>query len=122
LKGYDKLAQDSLKVIIGAGKPSFDGWMSTQEDELNLLKTEDFERLFSPKVWMFFLAEHVWEHPDFSKAVTAAENLYRFLKPGGYARITVPDALFRNKWFHNMCKPGSPRPGGSPGLHPQGFL
>lgn len=30
-----------MKVIIGAGKTSYDGWISTQEDELNLLNEND---------------------------------------------------------------------------------
>ena len=36
-----------MKVIIGAGKTAYDGWISTQEAELNLLKRTNFERMFS---------------------------------------------------------------------------
>ena len=32
-----------MRIIIGAGRTAFPGWISTQEDELNLLKKEDFE-------------------------------------------------------------------------------
>ena len=34
-----------MKIIIGAGKTSFPGWISTQENELNLLRRADFERI-----------------------------------------------------------------------------
>lgn len=51
-----------MKVIIGAGKTVFEGWISTQENEFNLLKVEDFERLFQKEKPEAFLAEHVWEH------------------------------------------------------------
>ena len=29
--------ENKQKVIIGAGKTSYDGWLATQEEELNLL-------------------------------------------------------------------------------------
>ena len=57
-----------------------------------------------------FLAEHVFEHLTVDESVKAAENLYLFLKEGGYARIAVPDVYFKNEWYHSMCKPGGPGP------------
>ena len=51
-----------LKVIIGAGKTNLDGWLSTQESELNLLDRNDFEKMFGDEKPTAFLAEHVWEH------------------------------------------------------------
>ena len=51
-----------MRVIIGAGRTRLDGWISTQEDELNLLKRTDFERMFSDERPHALLAEHVWEH------------------------------------------------------------
>ena len=34
-----------MKIIIGAGKTCQDGWISTQEDKLNVLRRSDFEKL-----------------------------------------------------------------------------
>jgi predicted SAM-dependent methyltransferase len=51
-----------MKVIIGAGRTSYDGWLSTQEHELNLLSKESWNRLFEPGGVDALLAEHVWEH------------------------------------------------------------
>ena len=31
-----------MKIIVGAGKTKYDGWISTQEDELNLLNMEQW--------------------------------------------------------------------------------
>ena len=34
-----------MKIIVGAGKTKYNGWVSTQENELNLLNLEQWERL-----------------------------------------------------------------------------
>ena len=95
-----------MKIIIGAGKTEFDGWISTQETQLNLLCREDFERMFSSEKPTAFLAEHVWEHMTFEDGVKAAKNCYDFLENGGYLRVAVPDKNFRNDWYQDMVKVG----------------
>ncbi len=95
-----------MKVIIGAGNTSFDGWLSTQENELNLLSRSDFENLFAENKADAFLAEHVWEHMTFEEGCVAAKNCYDFLNYGGYLRVAVPDKNFRNEWYQNMVKVG----------------
>ena len=32
-----------MRITVGAGKTSYDGWISTQESELNLLNRADME-------------------------------------------------------------------------------
>lgn len=97
------------KIIIGAGNTSYEGWLSTQENELNLLDEVSFYKLFNEENTVdCFLAEHVWEHLSFDEGVIAAKNLFKFLKVGGYARIAVPDVNFQDDWYHNMCQPGGP--------------
>lgn len=95
-----------MKIIIGAGATSYDGWISTQESELNLLDRRDFERMFSTKKPTAFLAEHVWEHMTLEQGIAAAKNCYDFLADGGYIRAAVPDRNFRNEWYQNMVKVG----------------
>ena len=34
-----------MKIIVGAGKTKYNGWVSTQENELNLLNLEQWESL-----------------------------------------------------------------------------
>lgn len=38
-----------LRVILGAGKTTSDGWIATQEDELNLLSKQDWMNRFERK-------------------------------------------------------------------------
>ena len=94
------------KVVIGAGRASFDGWSSTQEEELNLLCRADFERLFSDNPPAAFLAEHVWEHLTYEEGCQAAKNCYDYLEEGGYLRVAVPDKNFRNAWYQDVVKVG----------------
>lgn len=95
-----------MRVIIGAGKVIQDGWISTQEKELNLLNRDDFLRLFSLEKPRAFLAEHVWEHMTYEEGCIAAKNCFDFLQDGGYLRIAVPDRNFRNEWYQNMVRIG----------------
>ncbi|MBQ2823130.1 MAG: hypothetical protein IJF18_00950 [Oscillospiraceae bacterium] len=95
-----------MKIIIGAGGTKYDGWVSTQETELNLLKRNDFERMFGKEKPSAFLAEHVWEHMTLEEGIIAARNCYDYLENGGYIRVAVPDKNFRNEWYQNMVKVG----------------
>lgn len=95
-----------MKIVIGAGKTSFSGWVSTQEDELNLLNRADFERMFAEEKAEAFLAEHVWEHMTLEEGIKAAKNCFDYLAAGGYVRAAVPDANFRNEWYQDMVKIG----------------
>ena len=95
-----------MKVVLGAGKTKFDGWISTQESELNLLSRDDFARMFSDEKPVAFLAEHVWEHMTLEEGIEAAKNCFEFLELGGYLRAAVPDKNFRNEWYQNMVKVG----------------
>lgn len=99
-----------LRVIIGAGNTNYEGWISTQENELNLLKEEDWINTFGVESVDAFLAEHVWEHLTYEEGIIAAKNCYKALKPGGYIRCAVPDKNFRNEWYQNMVQVGGPGP------------
>ena len=46
-----------MRVIIGAGRTAYDGWISTQESELNLLNRADFEKMFGVEKPSAFLAD-----------------------------------------------------------------
>lgn len=95
-----------MKVIIGAGKTAYPGWVSTQETELDLLNRADFVRMFSAQKPTAFLAEHVWEHMTLEEGLQAAKNCYDYLADGGYLRAAVPDRNFRNDWYQNMVQVG----------------
>lgn len=99
-----------LRVIVGAGKQVFDGWISTQHDELNLIDRNSWKNIFRNRKIDAILSEHVWEHLSFEEGLIAARNCFEFLKVGGYIRCAVPDGNFRNKDFQNIIKIGGPGP------------
>ncbi|SDR93603.1 Predicted SAM-depedendent methyltransferase [Paenibacillaceae bacterium GAS479] len=103
-----------MKVVIGAGLTKFEGWISTQEDEFNLLSLESWNELSEPASIDALLAEHVWEHLTYEEGTMAAEHCYQFLKPGGYIRCAVPDKNFRNDWYQQLVQVGGPGPADHP--------
>lgn len=90
-----------MKIIIGAGETSYEGWISTQGKELNLLSTSDWDKISPLESIDAMLVEHVWEHMTYEEGVEAAKNCFNRLKPGGYIRCAVPDRNFRNEWYQN---------------------
>lgn len=72
---------EALKIIIGAGETRYPGWISTQENELDLLNVTSWNRQFSASSIDALLAEHVFEHLDFDEGILAAKNCFHFLKP-----------------------------------------
>lgn len=95
-----------MKIIIGAGNTYYDGWLSTQETELNVLRNSDFKKYSNSEAISAILAEHVWEHMTEDEGIIAAKNCFDNLEPGGYIRVAVPDKNFRNEWYQNMVKIG----------------
>ncbi|RXJ74197.1 hypothetical protein CS022_03740 [Veronia nyctiphanis] len=98
------------KIIIGAGNVQQDGWISTQQNDFNVLHKEDWTNSHTPNSIDCLLAEHVWEHMTLEEGVEAAKHCFEFLKPGGYIRCAVPDRNFDNDWYQNMVQVGGPGP------------
>ena len=40
---------EPIKIIIGASSQNYEGWIQTQEDELDLLRFEDWEQSFKDR-------------------------------------------------------------------------
>lgn len=95
-----------MKIIIGAGKTSIDGWISTQEKEFDILNRSDFDKLTQKEPISAMLAEHVWEHMTKEDGMIAAKNCFDYLEYGGYLRVAVPDGNFRNEYYQNLVKIG----------------
>lgn len=92
------VVKDELKIVVGAGEINNNpGWLHTNEDELNLLKREDWIKRFDSNSLEVILAEHVWEHLSYEEGVEAAKVCYEFLKNGGYIRCAVRIAFSRMK-------------------------
>ncbi|PEF22705.1 class I SAM-dependent methyltransferase [Bacillus pseudomycoides] len=105
------VVKDELKIVVGAGEINNNrGWLHTNEDELNLLKREDWIKRFDSNSLEVILAEHVWEHLSYEEGVEAAKVCYEFLKNGGYIRCAVPDSFFPDEEYQEGVQVGGPGP------------
>lgn len=103
--------QPVRKVIIGSSGTSQPGWVTTDREVLDLLQEETWQAYFAPASLDAILAEHVWEHLPADGARIAAAICYRFLKPGGYLRVAVPDGLHPDRQYVDSVRPGGTGPG-----------
>ncbi|MGE0278693.1 MAG: hypothetical protein AB7R40_25115 [Nitrospiraceae bacterium] len=99
-------ARGEVRLIVGAGTTKYQGWVRTDTMSLNLLREETWRRLLAPESVASILAEHVWEHFWPHEAAVAARICHRFLKPGGYLRIAVPDGFHPDPEYIANVKPG----------------
>lgn len=112
IKGYFTLKKalknttQPPKLVVGASGVFEAGWIPTDVHTVNLLKPERWKIFFPENSISVILAEHVWEHLSLADGKTAAKTCYRFLKPGGYARIAVPDGFFYKQEYIDYVKPG----------------
>lgn len=103
-----------MKIILGAGQTTQEGWLSLQEADLDLTNKDDFEKYTESNSVDAFLSEHVFEHLTLEEGHTAAQNIFNALKPGGYIRIAVPDKNFRNEEYQKTVQVGGPGPKNHP--------
>ena len=99
------------RIVVGADGVFQAGWIPTDIQNVNLLKPEDWERYFSENSLAAILAEHVWEHLTEEEGLAAAKTCHRYLKPGGYLRVAVPDGQHPDPEYVAWIKPGEPGPG-----------
>lgn len=102
---------DNKKIVVGAGGILYSGWLSTDQDILNLTVEKDWKKLFKPESLDAILAEHVWEHLTSEQAIIASSFCFKYLKNNGYLRIAVPDGYHPNKNYIDWVKPRGIGPG-----------
>lgn len=85
-----------LNVMIGGGQTSYEGWIFTDRDFLDVTRPSDWSALFSADSIDRILCEHMLEHLTAADAVVALRECHRYLKPGGLLRLAVPDAYRRD--------------------------
>jgi predicted SAM-dependent methyltransferase len=71
-----------------------------------MLKDEDWKAFFRENTINAIVGEHVWEHLSKENGLIAFKNCFRYLKPGGYLRIAVPDGFHPKKEYIEFVKPG----------------
>lgn len=96
-----------MKVIIGAGGRKQENWISTEQNQLDLLCENDFIRILDGAVgYEAMVTEHVLEHLTEVQMFQALENCYKYLSPNGRLRIAVPDGLHPDKDYIEYVRPG----------------
>lgn len=101
------MSDNALKIIVGAGGDTQEGWISLEESQLDITDLAQWAALFYPASIDAILAEHVFEHLTQGEAFDAARNFFFYLKPGGYARICVPDGLHPDAKYIAWVQPGT---------------
>jgi predicted SAM-dependent methyltransferase len=103
--------QPECRIIIGSSGTRQPGWTPTDYEVLDLLREASWSEFFPPGSIDAILAEHVWEHLDAVGGAEAARICFRFLKPGGYLRVAVPDGLHPDPAYIESVRPGGSGPG-----------
>ena len=89
-----------VKIILGAALTNQKGWLSTNEEWLDISDYKDWFRLFKGKALVKrALAEHVFEHLSREQMKTAFKLIYTHLCKEGTLRIAVPDGNHPNETY-----------------------
>jgi predicted SAM-dependent methyltransferase len=102
----NSLQRSLRKIVLGASATFGPGWIPAEIEALNILQETDWERFFAPNSIDAMLAENVWEHLTADEAFLGAELCFRYLKPGGYLRIAVPDGNHPDPEYIAWVSPG----------------
>lgn len=100
-----------IKMIIGAGNTTYDGWIRSDYPVFNVHHAWEWKFLFGKNKISNLLAEHVLEHFTEKQVKTLLKNSYKYLSEGGIFRIAVPDQFHVNKDYINYVKPFGIGPG-----------
>jgi predicted SAM-dependent methyltransferase len=96
-----------LRLVVGAsGTRTPPGWISSEEDFVDLLRPDTWLRYFAEESVATIVAEHVWEHLDEEQGLAAARTCIRFLEPGGRLRLAVPDGNSPDPAYIDAVMPG----------------
>ena len=95
-----------LKVIIGAGRTRYDGWIATDMPAFDVLTAADWARLFPPGAIDRMLAEHVFEHVSLADFARFLQIARRYLAPAARVRIAVPDGCHPDSDYIESVRPG----------------
>jgi len=81
-----------VKIIIGAAMTHQAGWHSTNQQWLDIVREDHWQRVFRGKALLtHVLAEHVFEHLTANETREALRLVALHMRPDGHIRIAVPD-------------------------------
>jgi predicted SAM-dependent methyltransferase len=98
--------REMVKIIIGAGPTSYEGWLATDLPLFNALRLRDWYIVFPIKSIDRILAEHVIEHWSKEEFCSCLQMIRSFLTGRGFVRIAIPDGFHPNLDYINQVKPG----------------
>ena len=96
---------NKIKLIIGAEKTTFEGWIPTDIDLLDIRKIYHWRRLFHLKRIEKIVAEHVFEHLTMEEIRNTLNIISGFMIKNGNLRIAVPDGYHTSKYVIDLTKP-----------------
>jgi predicted SAM-dependent methyltransferase len=85
------------RVYIGASDVRLVGFTAYEYKDLDVTKSEHFQKLFCPESIDVFHSEHTFEHISYENSLQAFKLFHQYLKPGGYVRVAVPGGHYRGK-------------------------
>jgi predicted SAM-dependent methyltransferase len=96
------IRKEKIKIILGAANTGFKGWISTDQDVLDITKEKDWKKLLGKHKIDNMLAEHVFEHLTPEQAKAAFSNVNKYLKKGGIFRFAVPDGYHPSSYLRSL--------------------
>ncbi len=96
---------NNTKVIVGSGGTKQKGFISTDIDTLDIRKDSDWNKNFKKESLNIVLAEHVFEHLSNNEVLSTLKIIYKYLKPGGFIRIAIPDKNRKDKKYLKAVRP-----------------
>ena len=108
---YKRLRQamaraNPCRIVIGASGTRQDGWIATEQSQLDLLQPNTWKRFTCRSSIQAINAEHVWEHLSWQDGLIAAQTCFEFLCPGGRLRCAVPDGFHPSAEYIHYVRPG----------------
>lgn len=100
------LLSTKVNVVVGASGCRRRGWITSEQEFLDLLREEHWKRVFRWRKIDRLLAEHVFEHLSIEEAGVALRICHKYMKKGGRFRIAVPDGYSPNKEYIESVEPG----------------
>jgi len=97
---------DSICIVVGAGRSKFKGWFETDINTLDVTKEKDFKKYFSKRKINKILAEHVLEHLTDEQLNLMLKNFSKYSEKNVAIRIAVPDGYHSDINYLNKVKPG----------------
>lgn len=96
---------NTLKIIIGAGETTYEGWVATDIPAFDILKHEHWAVLFQPSTIHRMVAEHVFEHLTTDQLRDFLRIARIYLADTGRIRIAVPDGYHPDSTYIEHVRP-----------------